>query len=55
MNDCDELIERLHAQAHDQVHLALIARAVPVAAMHLELSLFTGSQARAAEELCDEQ
>lgn len=54
MIDCDELLDQLHAQTRTQVHLALLAHATPVAEMHLDLALYSGEQARAAEKVCDE-
>ena len=54
MIDCDELVEALQVQARDQVQLAMLAGAAPVAAMHLDLALFSGNQARVADELCEE-
>ena len=54
MDDCTDLIDRLHAQARDHVHLATIAAAVPVAEMHIDLAVFSETQARVAEELCDD-
>ena len=52
MIDCDELIEGLQVQTRDQVHLALIATAAPVAAMHLDLARFSADQVRATDQLC---
>ena len=49
---CDELIELLHAEARDQVELALLAKAVEVAGMHLDLAELNKQQARMAEEIC---
>ena len=54
MIDCDELLDRLHAQPRTQVHLALLAQATPVAEMHLDLALHSGEQTRTAEEFCDD-
>lgn len=54
MSECDELIEHLHAQACDHAHLAVIARAAPVAEMHIDLAIFSEEQARAAEQLCED-
>jgi len=54
MMDCDDLVETLQAQAREQVHLALLAAAAPVAAMHLDLAFFSGNQARVADELCED-
>lgn len=54
MTDCDELINELHAQSRDHAHLAVIADAVPVAEMHIDLALFSEEQARVAEELCED-
>ena len=54
MTECEELVDHLHAKARDQVHLALLAKAVPVAAMHLELAEFREQQAHFAEELCED-
>lgn len=50
--DCDELIDRLHSEARDQVELALLANAVDVAGMHLDLAEFSERQALVAEEIC---
>ncbi len=55
MTECAELIDNLHAQARDHVHLALLAEACPVAEMHLVLALFSEKQARVAEELCEDE
>lgn len=54
MIDCDDLIDQLHAEAKSHVHLATIAEAVPVAAMHMDLALFSERQAQVAEQLCDD-
>jgi len=54
MIDCDDLVEALQVQARDQVHLAMLAGSAPVAAMHLDLALFSGNQARVADELCED-
>lgn len=54
MIDCEDIIERLHAEARTQVHLAVLAEAVPVAAMHLELAELNQQQARVAEEVCED-
>jgi hypothetical protein len=54
MIDCDDLVETLQVQSRDQVQLALLAHAAPVAAMHLDLALFSGAQARVADELCSD-
>lgn len=53
MTDCDDLIEDLRQLTREQVELALIAAAPPVAAMHIDLALFGVEQARFAERLCD--
>lgn len=55
MTACEELIDHLHSQARDQVHLALIAQSAPVAGMHLDLAEFSENQAHVAEELCTEE
>lgn len=52
MIDCEDMIERFHADARIQVHLAVLAEAVPVAAMHLELAELSQQQALVAEEVC---
>ena len=52
MTECDKLIDRFHAQASCQIHLAVIAEAMPVAEMHIDLALFRKKQAQVAEELC---
>ena len=54
MDDCTALIESVHARARDHVHLATIAEGVPVAEMHIDLAVFSATQARVAEELCDD-
>lgn len=54
MINCDDLIEALQVQAREQVHLALLAAAAPAAAMHLDLALFSGNQARVADKLCED-
>jgi hypothetical protein len=54
MTDCDDLIDQLHAQARDQAHLAVIAKAASVAEMHIDLALLSEEQARVAEELCED-
>ncbi len=51
MTDCDDLIDRFHAQA--EAHVAL-AEAAPVAEMHIDLALFSEERARAFEGLCDD-
>jgi hypothetical protein len=50
--DCEELIDLLHADARDQIELALLAKADEVSGMHLDLAEFSKQQARTAEELC---
>ncbi len=50
--DCEELINFLHAEARDQVGLALLAKADEVAGMHLDLAEFSERQAQVAEEIC---
>ena len=52
MTDCDDLAYHLHAQTRVQIRLAMLAEAVSVAAMHLDLAQFSEERARAAEELC---
>ena len=52
MTECDELVDHLRAQTRDQVHLAVIARSISVAGMHLDLAKFSEEQARVAEEIC---
>lgn len=52
MTECDELIDRFHAQASGQIHLAVIAEATPVAEMHIDLAFFIKKQAEAVEKLC---
>lgn len=54
MIDCDELIEHFHAEARDEVHLAMLAKSIPVVGMHLDLAEFREQQARVAEELCED-
>ena len=54
MIDCDDMIEDLHAKARDHVHLAMLAEASPVAEMHIDLALFSETQARIAKELCED-
>ena len=54
MTDCDDLIDDLRRQAHDQVELAIIADATPVVAMHIDLAAFNADQARIAEQLCED-
>jgi hypothetical protein len=53
MDECDDLIDRLHAQARTHVHLAVIAEAASVVEMHVDLAVFSEERARAFEELCD--
>ena len=55
MDDCDDLIDGFKQLAREQVHLATLAQASHVAAMHIDLALFGGEQARYAEQLCDEE
>jgi len=50
--DCEELIDSLHANARDQVGLALLAKADAIVGMHLDLAAFNEHQARIAEEIC---
>lgn len=52
MTDCHELIEKLHDKACTHVELALVASAMPVAEMLLELAAFSKKQAYVAEVLC---
>ena len=54
MIDCEELVEHFHAEARDQVDLAMLAKAIPVVSMHLDLAEFREQQARFAEELCED-
>lgn len=54
MTDCDDLIDELLRQAREQVGLAVIAGAAPVAAMHIDLAAFNADQVRIAEQLCNE-
>ena len=54
MTDCEELIEHLHSKARDQVQLAMLAEAIPVVSMHLDLAEFREQQARVAEDLCED-
>ena len=54
MTDCDDLIDEFHQLARQQVKLALIATAEPVAAMHIDLALFGAEQAQVADTLCDD-
>lgn len=51
MADNETLIERLDADAKTQVRLAMIAESEPVAAMHLDLALFSKEQARVLENI----
>ena len=55
MTECDHLIDDLHRLTREQVGLALLAEAPPVAAMHIDLALFGVEQARFAERLCDDE
>lgn len=50
--DCEELIDTLHADARDQVALALLANVNEVVGMHLDLAAFNEQQARTAEDIC---
>ena len=50
--DCEELIDTLHADARDQVALALLANVDEIVGMHLDLAAFNEEQARTAEEIC---
>jgi hypothetical protein len=54
MIDCEDMIERLHEDVRIQVHLAVLAEAVPVAVMHLALAELHQQQALVAEELCED-
>ena len=54
MIDCDDLLDDLHQQTRKQVELAVIAQAPPVAAMHIDLALFSVEQTRLVEQLCDD-
>ncbi|WP_375383555.1 hypothetical protein [uncultured Sphingomonas sp.] len=54
MTNCDDLIDRFHAQAQAHVALAVIAETAPVAEMHIDLAEFSEERARAFEELCDD-
>ena len=54
MEDCPDMIDYFHGQARVQVHLAVLAQASAVAAMHIDLAQLCETQARAAEEFCDE-
>ena len=54
MSDCENLIDQLLRETREQVGLAVIAGAAPVAAMHIDLAAFSAGQARVAEQLCDE-
>lgn len=52
--DCNDLIDSLHAEARDQVALALLAKAEVVVGMHLDLAEFSEQQARVADEICQD-
>ena len=54
MTDCDDLIDGSRRLTREQVDLAIIAEAPPVAAMHIDLAVFGVEQARVAEQLCDD-
>lgn len=54
MIDCDDLIDNLQRLTREQVELALVAEAPPVAAMHIDLAVFGVEQSRFAERLCDD-
>ncbi|MGI4732050.1 MAG: hypothetical protein ACRYFW_09905 [Janthinobacterium lividum] len=54
MTDCDDIIDRFHAQARIHVRLAVLAETPPVAAMHIDLAAFSNERAQAFEELCEE-
>ena len=51
MNDPDDPIACFHGEAKAHVHLAVIAEAVPVAAMHIDLARFNEERAHAYAEL----
>lgn len=40
MTDCDDIIDDLRRLTREQVGLALLSDASPVAAMHIDLALF---------------
>ncbi|SEN47986.1 hypothetical protein SAMN05192583_2909 [Sphingomonas gellani] len=54
MEDCHDVADQLHTDARDQAHLATIAAAPPVAAMHIDLAMFIEEQAKAVEESCED-
>lgn len=49
------LIDDFQQLAREQVKLALVAEAPPVAAMHIDLAAFGAEQARLAAQLCEER
>ncbi len=55
MTDCDDITAHFEAEVRKHVHLAVIAEAVPVAEMHIDLAQFSEERARAFEELCEEE
>lgn len=55
MIDCDDMLSGLHHQTCDHIALALAAETPPVAAMHIDLALFSAEQRRVAEEICEEE
>ena len=54
MLNCTDLVDDLDTQARKHVHLAIIAEAQPVAEMHIDLALFSKTQARIVENLCED-
>ena len=51
MSAHSDLIEHLHGLTHDHVHLAVLAEAVSVAEMHIDLAVFCEEQSRVADQL----
>lgn len=54
MENCEELVSAFHQEAVDQIHLAVLAAATPVAEMHIELAMFSERQSQIVDELCED-
>lgn len=53
MDDCEGLAARLQSDARDYIHLAVIAEAVQVSEMFIDLAVFREEQASLAAAGCE--